>query len=80
MWNWENGLACGEPYSRYIASYRKMCDRMGVPFYRLMFRRWLEDIGLEENDINNIMNMQDNGKLEFEEHARRFLAKEFGEG
>ena len=79
MWNWENGLTWHEEYySRYIASYRKMCDELKVPFYRRMFRQWLEEIGLCKEEVNDICNMADNGKLEFEEHAKRFLTREFG--
>lgn len=80
MWNWENGIANNDYYSRYIVSYRKACKEVGVPFYPMMFKRWLKELGLKEDDISNIATMATNGKLEYQEHAIRFLTTEFGEG
>lgn len=73
MWNWENGIAKNDYYSRYIASYRYACVKTGVPFLLGMFRRWLEDLGLDGNDIQNIVEMATNGKLEYQEHAKKFI-------
>lgn len=75
MWNWKNNDANGIPYSRYVASYYRICHDMRVtPMYAHMYC-WLDELvvngeKLSEDDKRGICEMMDNGKLELEDHCR----------
>lgn len=64
----------GVYYSRWIASWvRKggsLSMRDGESYY---LRKWLEHMGLDEEDVRGICFLADNGKLELEEKARTFI-------
>lgn len=74
----ENKVAGTIYYSRFIASYVKIMSKHGQRFRRGDFKKWLEGIdGLTGEEIIDICNMADNGKLELEQYAERwFRAKE----
>ena len=60
----------GIPYSRYIASWNNI--RKGR-FYYGEFVDWLQHLGLTKEEINGIAFLADNGKLELEDDARKFI-------
>lgn len=74
----ENKLVGTIYYSRFIASYVKIMSKYGQRFRRGDFKKWLEGIGeLTDEEIIDICNMADNGKLELEQYAEDwFRAKE----
>ena len=66
----------GIPASRYIASYT---NEIGT-VYPTPFRQWLKslivnDSPLQAKDIDFLVERATNGKLELEEHVRRFFNK-----
>ena len=74
-WN-ENPLINDIYASRYIASYT---NEIGT-VYPTPFRQWLKslivnDQPLSEEDIEFLVDRAMNGKLELEEHVRRFFDK-----
>ena len=72
---WENKVTPGYiHYSRYIASWTKVCTNMGKPvrFYD-DFENWLRSFNLPDEDVYNILEMARCGKLELETSARTFL-------
>ena len=75
MWNFENKAIGSVYYSRFIASYVKIASRYGKRFEPWGdFKKWLEGIGeLTEDEIREICEMADNGKLELEEYARSWF-------
>ena len=77
MWNWKNNLVLDNPsypYSRFIASWTKMCRRMKVPVYFTdNFKDWMRSIGVPEDDIHDICEMADNGRLELEDSASLYI-------
>jgi hypothetical protein len=81
MWNWQNNDANGIPYSRYVASYYKICHDMRVtPMYAHMYC-WLDELvvngeKLSEDDKRGICEMMDNGKMELEDHCRNWCKKQ----
>lgn len=77
MWNWKNDVtkAHGIPYSRYIASYMKEAEKLGTKVYRDSLKEWLLSIGVNENEVSDIVEMATNGKLELETSARIFIQK-----
>ena len=81
MWNWKNNDANGIPYSRYVASYYKVCHDMRVtPMYAHMYC-WLDELvvngeKLSEDDKRGICEMMDNGKLELEDHCRNWCKEQ----
>lgn len=74
MWNWKNEDANGIPYSRYVASYTKICDQLDItPMYAHMYD-WLSELvvngaKLKDEDKHNICEMMGNGKMELEHHC-----------
>ena len=78
MYSWnENPLINGIYASRYIASYTEVMGKI----YPTPFRKWLESLvvngsKLSEEDITFLINRALDGKLELEEHARRFFNKQ----
>lgn len=67
----------GIHYSRYVASYFKELSKLGLRFYRKPFLEWLFDIGLDKREMYEITNYAENGKLELEGSAERFLRSRF---
>jgi len=67
----------GIHYSRYIASWtNEVYWRNYSP--RLLsfgntFKKWLRSEGLTDKEVNDIVLMATNGKLELEESAKRFM-------
>ena len=63
----------GEPYSRYISSWKIA----GGYIYRGgLFEDWLrEEQKLTEEEIRGILNLAEIGKLELQENAKRFIKK-----
>ncbi len=62
-------------YSRYIASYVKICSKLNRQFKYWEFKAWLTQLGLTEHEISDILWIADCGKLELETNARRFLTQ-----
>lgn len=74
MWNWENKTVGSIYYSRFVASYMKIMSKHGQRFRRGDFKKWLEGIGeLTPDEINDICDMADNGKLELEDYAEKWF-------
>ena len=74
--NFENKISSqGIHYSRYIASYMKEANKLGVRFYFKAFKEWLMKIGLSEQESYEIACLADNGKLELEVSAMVFLTR-----
>ena len=59
-------------YTRFIASFSKSG---GDVHNRTLFGKWLKHLGLDKEDINGILFLADNGRLELEVDAERFLAE-----
>ena len=60
--------------SRFIMSWVRSggtFDIHGRGYYD--FEKWLESLGLEEDDIQCILNLARNGKLELEISAKKFI-------
>lgn len=72
---YENKMVNGIRLSRYIASWLNVG---GTIYYdhESQWYKWLESLGLSEDDIWNATNMALNGKLELEVSAKEFLEKE----
>lgn len=60
-------------YSQYIAAYVKIISKLGRPFIRKQFIKWLLDLGLSEQEAREIAKLADNGKLELEEHCKKWF-------
>lgn len=77
MWNWQNDMVNdGVHYSRIIASWSNACRHYGTPtYFGELFKEWLKEIGVPEEDIRNIQEMARNGKMELETSAKLFLHK-----
>lgn len=77
----ENLKANEVHYSRYIMSWIRMGGEISIRRGQCDFRDWLKSLDLEQEDIDNIMQIARNGKMELETSARRFiLQKEELEG
>lgn len=62
--------------SRIIASWRnvaKRYGRKGLGFGSNHFATWLNEIGVSDEDARMIYTFQQNGKLELENAAERYL-------
>jgi len=73
MDNWENKYLPnrGIHYSRIIASWN---NAIGSTIYGDNFKNWLKiEAKLDDEQINEIVNLANDGKLEWEENARRFM-------
>ena len=65
-------------YSRYIASWLRIGGRIpgrGKRFQNVqLFTRWLSEVeGLNEKEIADILFLAENGKMELEDSAKKFL-------
>lgn len=71
----ENVLINGIHVSRYIASWTKASRKAGKPVYfDELFIQWLkEEAGLSDEGARDIRNFANNGKLELETSAGRFI-------
>lgn len=72
MERFDNAIIKGTHASRYIMSYLR---EGGSPRYRDKFREWLKALPLEltNEEIDHILEIYSNGKLEFELNANHFL-------
>lgn len=81
MNEWENRTECGIHPTRFIMSWVREGGKLrrrgdGIDD----FREWLKTLiidgkPLSENDIDHIMFLATNGKMEFEYSARNFIAE-----
>ena len=72
MERFDNAVIKGVHASRYIMSYLR---EGGEANYRDKFREWLKSLPMEltEEEIDYIVGIYDNGKMELEMNAKRFL-------
>ena len=72
MERFDNVIIRGTHASRYIMSYLR---EGGEANYRGKFRKWLKSLPMEltEEEIDYIVGIYDNGKMELEMNAKRFL-------
>ena len=55
--------------SRIIASWKNG----GGMIYGNVFKKWLESLGINENDVYDIFRFATNGKLELESSAEKYI-------
>ena len=61
--------------TRFIASWIKVGGQLRTGKDIEDFKDWLKSIGkVSEDDIDRIVYLATNGRLELEDHAKRFLA------
>ena len=72
----ENKAINGYVYAtRFIASWIKVGGQLRTGKDIKDFKDWLKSIGeVSEDDIDRIVYLATNGRLELEDHAKRFLA------
>lgn len=74
MNEFENKIIKGIHASRYIASWAKKGGHFGRgKCGRFDFRKWLKSLGLEDDEVHHIYRLADNGKLELETSADKFM-------
>lgn len=62
--------------TRYIMSWVRVGGQLGLYGEGIdEFRKWLRSMNLNETDINSIVYLATNGKIELEINAERFLNK-----
>jgi hypothetical protein len=62
--------------TRYIMSWVRVGGQLGLDGEGVdEFREWLKSLHLNEDDIDHIVYLATNGKLELEHSARKFLNK-----
>ena len=59
--------------TRYIASWIKVGGKLQCNKDIVDFEEWLKSLNLDEEDINKIIFLATNGKLELEVSAKKFL-------
>lgn len=71
----ENKLINGNIYAtRFIASWLRSGGKLDGSHKRYDdFRKWLKSLGLNDEDIHDICFLADNGKLELEMSAEKFI-------
>ena len=69
----ENGNFNGIYYSRFIASWMRKGGMLKTGHDISMFRKWLTEIGCDDETVDKITFLASNGKLELENSAERFL-------
>ena len=74
--SFENKTFEGIHYSRFIASWNKVKGNT----FNYEFREWLRSLTINnrkipDDVIQEICNLRDNGKLELQEHAKKFSLK-----
>ena len=70
----ENVTVKGIHATRYIMSYIRMGGNLAKRTGRSEFENWLKSLGLNEDEIWSISKIAQNGKLELEISATKFLA------
>ena len=75
MDKFENIAIKGIHASRYIASYIRVGGTISKRAGQSDFKDWLKSLplGLSEEEMDHIVELAVNGKMEFEDHARKFL-------
>ena len=71
----ENGNFNGIYYSRFIASWVRKGGMLKTGNDISMFRKWLTEIGCDDETVDKITFLASNGKLELENSAERFIAE-----
>lgn len=77
MYNFENKRCNngeGIHYSRIIASWVVANEQRGFLFEGDYFKDWLRSLELPEEEVSDIYEMATNGRLECENHARKYLS------
>ena len=69
----KNVLVQGVHATRYIMSYIRMGGDLSKQTWE--FEEWLESLGLSENEVDTIVRIANNGRLELELSAAKFLAE-----
>ena len=69
----ENVLVQGVHVTRYIMSYIRMGGDLSKHAWE--FEEWLESLGLSEAEVDTIVRIANNGRLELELSAAKFLAE-----
>lgn len=69
----ENVLVQGVHVTRYIMSYIRMGGDLSKQTWE--FEDWLESLGLSEAEVDTIVRIANNGRLELELSAAKFLAE-----
>ena len=64
----------GEFYSRIIASWAK--EYAPYKIFDNTFKDWLISLGLTDEDVENIYELADCGKMEIEHHADQWLQQQ----
>jgi len=75
----ENKIIKGIHVTRFIMSWIReggTLDDMRGDYYD--FQQWLESLGLSESEVNNILEISKNGKLELEISAKNFIKNKVG--
>ncbi len=75
MDRFENKGIRGVHVSRYIASWSRMGGKLSRKDGIDEFRKWLNSLGLSEDEVDYIAYLADNGRLELETSAQNFLTK-----
>lgn len=76
----ENKLIKGVHITRYIMSWIRAggtLSHRGGGYWK--FENWLKSLGLDKDEIHDIMEVAYNGKLELENSAREFIATQCAE-
>ena len=71
----ENGNFNGIYYSRFIASWVRKGGMLKTGHDISMFRKWLTEIGCDDETVDKITFLASNGKLELENSDERFIAE-----
>lgn len=74
MKQFENKVINGIYATRFIMSWARKGGKFDWEGYD-DFRKWLESLGLKTEDIEDIMFLAENGKLELEVSAKNFIKK-----
>lgn len=61
--------------TRYIASWLREGGKLRTGKDVGDFCRWLSSMGLSEDEVRHIKFLAENGKMELEDSARKFLAE-----
>lgn len=70
----ENKIIKGVHATRYIASWIREGGKLGYFGEGVDdFNKWLKSLGLSDEDIEDIMYLARNGRLELETSARNFM-------
>lgn len=76
MYNFENKRCDngnGIHYSRIIASW-VVANNLRGTLFNDNFKDWLRSLELSDDEVQDIYEMATNGRMECENHARKFIA------